>query len=314
MIKLNEKSSLLDCQRHYVDDCLARGQSPSTGETNRVLLGCFIDWCFPQEIVEIGQLNLDLLESYRAYLYRWRKSCNGEPLSVSTQRMRLMAITGLLKRLYNLNKLESDFYKGFELPRVKKNKLLDIPSEKEMTLIIAQTATKGKMAVRDKAIMELYYASGMRRAELANLDIRDIDYQEQVVKVRKGKGGVDRVIPIAPRTLATITIYMNELRPEMATIESGVALFLGMTGKRIQNSALTDLVGSYIRRSGVSDKGACHVLRHASATHMLRNGADIRYIQDFLGHEHIVSTQIYTHVYQEDLKRVYSQTHPAYRG
>jgi integrase/recombinase XerD len=207
-----------------------------------------------------------------------------------------------------------DFYKGFELPRVKKNKLLDIPSEKEMTLIIAQTATKGKMAVRDKAIMELYYASGMRRAELANLDIRDIDYQEQVVKVRKGKGGVDRVIPIAPRTLATITIYMNELRPEMATIESGVALFLGMTGKRIQNSALTDLVGGYIRRSGVSDKGACHVLRHASATHMLRNGADIRYIQDFLGHEHIVSTQIYTHVYQEDLKRVYSQTHPAYRG
>jgi integrase/recombinase XerD len=312
--KVNQKLSLIECREFYVEDCLARNQSPATGTTKYNDLGYFIRWCIPQGIIDVEQLSLDLLEQYRAYLYRYRKKRDSEPLAASTQRMRLMAITGLLKRLYNLNRLDSDFYKGFELPRVKKARLLDVPSEKDMLLIIAQTATKGRMAVRDKAIMELYYASGIRRAELAKLDIRDIDYQERVVKVRKGKGGIDRTVPIAQATLATITIYINELRPAMATIESGVALFLGMTGKRIQNSALTDLVGGYIRGAGVADKGACHVLRHASATHMLRNGADIRYIQDFLGHEHIVSTQIYTHVYQEDLKRVYSQTHPAAKG
>ena len=303
--------TLIACRDFYVEDCMARGQSPSTGNSKRLLLDMFIRWCLPQGIRRLSHLDLDVLEDYREYLYLYRKAVDDEPLNLSTQRMRLMAITGMLKRLYNLGKLKSDFYKGFDLPHVKRQRLLDIPSEDDMELIFAQCMTRGQIGVRDRAILELCYASGIRRAELANLDLLDIDYRERQIKVRKGKGGMSRMVPVSQRALDAVSVYLREVRPEMADLESGEALFLGMTGKRIQKSALSELAALYIRRSGVSAKGACHILRHASASHMMRNGAGIRYIQDYLGHEHILSTQIYAHVVQEDLKRVYQATHPS---
>ena len=306
--------TLIACREFYVEDCLARGQSLSTGATKDYLLGLFIQWCLLHGIRRVNQLDLDVLEAYRRYLFRYRKERGQEPLARSTQRMRLMAVTGILKRLHDLQKACADFYKAFELPRVKKCRLIDLPSEEDIECIIAQTLTRGSVGIRDRAILELCYGAGIRRAELANLDFRDIDERNKLVKIRKGKGGTDRQVPIAPRTIKAVQDYIQLVRPELASLESGEALFLGMTGKRIQKSALTDLIGTYIARSGIGVKGACHILRHAAASHMLRNGADIRYIQDYLGHEHLVSTQIYTHVYQEDLARVYANTHPAARS
>ncbi|MCG0477193.1 tyrosine-type recombinase/integrase [Pseudomonas aeruginosa] len=170
------------------------------------------------------------------------------------------------------------------------------------------------MGLRDRAILEVYYATGIRRAELAGLDIRDVDFKHQIVTVRKGKGSQDRRIPIAQRALDSVERYLSELRSKLATVASGEALFLGETGKRIQSSKLTELVGRCIRRSGIGKSGSCHALRHATATHMLRHGADIRYVQEMLGHLCIESTQIYTHVTITDLQGVYSRTHPAARG
>ncbi len=310
-MKKSNPRTLIACREFYVEDCLARGQSPSTGDTKHYMLGLFIQWCLPHGIRRINHLDLDVLEAYRRDLYRYRKARDKEPLALSTQRMRLMAVIGMLKRMHDLRKIHSDFYKGFELPKVKKCKLIDIPSEEDIELIIAQTLTRGSIGIRDKAILELCYGAGIRRAELAKLDLRDIDEKSQLVKIRKGKGGTDRQVPIAVRTIKAVKDYIKLMRPELASLESGEALFLGMTGRRIQKSALTDLIGTYITRSGIGVKGACHVLRHAAASHMLRHGADIRYIQEYLGHEHLVSTQIYTHVYLEDLKRVYGSTHPA---
>lgn len=310
-MKKQRLCSLTTCAEFYVEDCLACGQSSATAYSKLNLLKLFIQWCAGSGITRISDVDLDLLEAYRRYLYRYRKPRDNTPLELSTQRMRLMAVTGLLKRLHYHDIIRSDFYKKFPLPHVPRKLPKVIPEEQEIELIIHQTLTKGRIGLRDRAILEVYYATGIRRGELAQLDLTDISFSEQTVTIRKGKGSLDRKVPIAPRALYWMRKYIEELRPELLTLESGQALFLGETGQRIQNSKLTDMVGDYVRRSGIGKEGACHILRHATATHMLKNGADIRYVQELLGHQDIKSTQIYTHVTINDLKEVYNRTHPS---
>lgn len=132
-----------------------------------------------------------------------------------------------------------------------------------------------------------------------------------MLNIRKGKGNHDRRVPIASRTLHWVSRYLKELRPNHSTFESGNALFISRNGKRLNKNKVTELVGKYIRRSGVRDKGSCHLFRHATATNMLRGGANIRHVQEMLGHQHITSTQIYTHVTVDELSETYIKTHPA---
>ena len=169
---------------------------------------------------------------------------------------------------------------------------------------------KGKVGIRDRAIIEVFYALGVRPNELANIDIRHVDAKKLIITVRKGKGGYDITVPIVQRTIDALNDYLENVRPELATLESGDALFLGMTGKRILSSKLTVLVGDYVRRSGVAEYGACHILIYATGTHMLENGADILVVQEQLGHEDISSTQLYDLVSIKHLKKVHANTHP----
>jgi integrase/recombinase XerD len=306
-------AKLVICIEFYVEDCLARGQSNSTVYTKRILLAGFAKWCLSENIRLVTQLDLNSLEDYRRFLSCYRKARDGEPLDLATQRMRLMAVTGFLERLYYFGIIKSDFFVYFKLPRVNRRLPADVPDEIEMEQVLRQAMTKGKMAVRDRAILEVYYATGVRRTELANLDIKDIDFKHQLVTVRKGKGSLDRRVPIATRAINWVRQYLKELRPNLQNLDSGEALFLGATGKRIRPSKLSGMVSACVQRSGVGKSGSCHLFRHAAATAMLRNGADIRYVQEMLGHLDITSTQIYTRVTVMDLTRVYNDTHPAAR-
>lgn len=225
-----------------------------------------------------------------------------------------MAITSLLDRLYYLGIIETDYFKKLTLPSVQRTLPKTVPDADDIERIFQQTKVMGRMGIRDRAILEVFYASGIRRAELAGLNLQDIDYHHHIITIRKGKGGADRRVPIAPRALTWVNQYLRELRGELATFDSGDALFLSNRGNRMHMGKLSELVGSYIRRSSIGKSGACHVFRHATATHMLQNGADIRYIQEMLGHKNISSTQIYTHVTINDLQTIYQSTHPSSLG
>lgn len=302
--------SLTDCLEFYIEDSLARGQSNATITSKNNLLLMFISWATTKKITIISEIDLFVMEEYRRYLSAYRKPKDNEPLSITTQAQRLIAVRVFLERMFYYDVITDNFFAKFELPRTGRQLPKFIPDEDQIELIINQTKVKGKIGIRDKAILEIYYASGIRRAELANLDIRHIDTKNLTITVRKGKGGYDRVVPIVQRTVDAINDYLTKFRPLLATFSSGDALFLGETGKRILSSKLTELVGEYVRRSGVATEGACHLLRHATGTHMLRNGADIRYVQEMLGHEDLNTTQRYTHVVIKDLKKVHQQTHP----
>jgi integrase/recombinase XerD len=178
------------------------------------------------------------------------------------------------------------------------------------------STTKGQTAsptgdYRPSRSLSLADSADIRRIGLVNLNVRDIDFQRQILTVREGKNKNDRNVPIARRALDWVEKYLRELRPKLACLASGKALFLTKEGQRMKPHKVTDMVTKCVNRSGIDKKGSCHLLRHVTATEMLRHGADIRQVQEMLGHSDISSTQIYAHVTIKDLNRVYYETHPA---
>jgi integrase/recombinase XerD len=165
--------------------------------------------------------------------------------------------------------------------------------------------------LRDRAILETFYATAMRRMELANLKLHDPDAERGTVTIRQGKGKKDRIIPIGERALAWIAKYVAEARPLLLTGAGDGTLFVNGLGEPLQRKQLTEIVRRYVAASGIGKTGGCHLFRHAVATLMLENGADTRVIQQMLGHVDLASTQIYTQVSIKLLQQVYSATHPA---
>jgi integrase/recombinase XerD len=160
-------------------------------------------------------------------------------------------------------------------------------------------------------MLETFYSTGMRRMEIANLKLYDIDADRGAVMIRQGKGKKDRHIPIGERALAWIDKYLREARPELIGSTDDGTVFVTHFGEPFQRVVLTSLVRRYLALSKVGKMGGCHLFRHTMATLMLENGADIRVIQEMLGHAKLTTTELYTRVSINLLKQVYSATHPA---
>jgi integrase/recombinase XerD len=168
----------------------------------------------------------------------------------------------------------------------------------------------GERGLRDRAVMETLYATGIRRMELAQLRLYDVDAQSATLIVRQGKGGKGRVLPIHARALHWIERYLVEVRPGLLTDANEATLFLNDHGQAFRVGQLTEKVKDYFLACGIDKPGACHLFRHTMATGMLENGADLRYIQDMLGHADISTTTLYTRVSISALRDVYERTHP----
>jgi integrase/recombinase XerD len=166
------------------------------------------------------------------------------------------------------------------------------------------------LGVRDRAILETLYATGIRRAELVRLDTDDVDRERALLTVRSGKGNKDRVVPLGERALIWIRGYQEGTRPLLETSASGRALFLSGYGERLSAGYLGNWVRRTIDAAGIGRNGSRHLLRHSCATHMLEDGADIRFIQQLLGHARLDTTQIYTDVSVVQLREVHARTHP----
>jgi integrase/recombinase XerD len=165
--------------------------------------------------------------------------------------------------------------------------------------------------LRDRAILETFYATGARRMEIANLKLYDLDADRGTVMIRQGKGKKDRHIPIGERALLWIDKYVREARPALLTRAEDATVFLTDLGEPFHRIQLTALVRKYLAKSKIGKMGGCHLWRHTVATLMLENGADVRVIQEMLGHARLSTTELYTRVSINLLKQVYSATHPA---
>lgn len=272
-------------------------------------LRLFAKWAEQRGITRPNQVTKPILDRYQRYLYHYRMQ-DGKPLSVHGQINRLRSLKAFFAWLTRHNYLLSNPAADMEYPRMGKPLPLQILSSEEVERILALPDSQTVLGLRDRAILEVLYATGIRRMEIVNLKIYDVHASRQVVAIREGKGRKDRVVPIGERALAWVTKYLSEVRPELAVEPDDGSLFLSRDGSGFTECGLSNLVAEYVKRSEVRKRGACHLFRHTVATLMLEGGADIRYIQAMLGHADLKSTQLYTQVSIRKLQEIYQATHP----
>jgi integrase/recombinase XerD len=271
----------------------------------------FLEWCRRSRMTAPTQLTRTSLESYQRYLFQYRKK-DGQPLAVASQHSRLAPLKVWFKWLNHRKHIPLDPAAELELPRVG-YKLPNVMNKDEVEQVLCQPKIGEPLGIRDRAMLEMLYSSGLRRMELLHLKLYDVDQKHGLITVRQGKGKRDRVVPIGERALAWLDAYLNSLRPEIVKKPDDGIVFLTKNGAPFTPNYLSWLARQYVKSAGIGKGGACQIFRHTMATLMLEGGADIRYIQAMLGHVRLDTTQIYTHVSIRMLKEVHTATHPAAR-
>lgn len=298
----------------YLEYCGAKRMSPHTLVTKRRSLERFVERCKQIGITDPREVDLEVMEDFRLHLHLYKKVLDGEPLSINSQYKFLTDLKLFMRHLYRRKIIRHTDHEDFELPRSQKSLPRSVLTHDEIERVLMMPMIRqDERGIRDRTIMEVLYASAIRRSELVRLKLDHIDLSKQTLMVVEGKGLKDRVLPIAERACKWVEHYQKEARPKLLSLDSTDQLFLAMDGKPCNADQIGLAVGRYFRRSGIDKPGACHQFRHSVATAMLENGADIRFIQVFLGHADISSTQIYTHVAIKKLQEVYENCHPAIR-
>jgi len=209
--------------------------------------------------------------------------------------------------------LEKDIGKDLIAPKAERTlpKVLDVQSAATAleSLSVRAAEEESPISLRDLAIVETLYGSGIRVSELVGLDISDVDRSRNTLRVI-GKGNKERVVPIGLPALKAIDLWLNKGRADLLSEDSGDALFIGSRGGRIDQRVAREVVYDAMQALGGNKKLGPHALRHSAATHLLEGGADLRTVQEILGHSSLATTQIYTHVTQERIKQAYEQAHP----
>ncbi len=219
------------------------------------------------------------------------------------------SIRGFFKYLIKNEYVESSPIEKMKAPKISR-KLPSVLSIDEINLILNSPSTEDKYGIRDKAILEVFYACGLRVSELINLKIVDLFLKENLIKVF-GKGRKERLIPIGSTAIACIENYLTQSRPFLKkNLQSENYLFLSNRGKKFSRMGVWKIVKRYVEQTNIKKEIHPHTFRHSFATHLIEGGADLRSVQEMLGHSDISTTQIYTHIDRDYIKKVHKMYHP----
>lgn len=296
----------------YMTAQLVQNYSATTIKSRRSNLRTFVEWCELRGVMRPMEVTKPILEAFQRHLFYTRRA-DGKPLGFRAQSQQLVTLRSYFRWLSRQNVILSNPAADLEMPRRGMHLPKEVLNEREVELVLAQPDTSDRYGIRDRAILEVLYSTGLRRQELAQLGLYDIDSDRRTVMVRAGKWNKDRVVPIGERALAWVEKYVREVRADLVVLPDPGALFLTRFGEPISLGSLSLKVRGYVDAAELGKKGSCHLLRHTMATLMLERGADVRYIQEILGHSDISSTQIYTHVSIKRLQEVHAATHPSAR-
>jgi integrase/recombinase XerD len=287
-----------------------KNYSERTVENRQHYMGAFVSWCQDRGITQPAEVTKALLERYQRWLYHYRKD-NGQALTFGSQFTHLVPVRAFFKWCAKHNHTLYNPAGELEMPKIEKRLPKHVLTAGEADRVLNQANVTDPLGLRDRAILETFYSTGMRRRELSGLKLYDLDVDRGTIMVRMGKGKKDRMIPIGSRALAWIDRYVTEVRSMLARQPDDGILFLSNQGDIFSPNRLTQMVREYVGAAEIGKTGACHLFRHTMATLMLENGADIRFIQQMLGHAELSTTQIYTQVSIRKLKEIHSLTHPA---
>ena len=309
-VQLPSANNLLHAyKREFVEWGSTLGLSPRTAEGRAHGLGVFIAWCDERGITRPQDITRPILQRYQRHLFHYRKR-DGDPLAFTTQANMLQPLRAFFKWLTMENHILYNPAADLMIPKIPRQLPKVLLTIEEIEQVLAAPDLGTPTGIRNRAMMETLYSTGLRRSELMRLTLYDIDLTHGTLMVRHGKGGRDRMVPIGARAAAWIGKYLTDVRPLLILEPDQGTLFVTDYGEPFEQNRLSDMVKRYMRQAEVGH-GSCHAFRHAMATHMLDAGCDIRYIQAMLGHSQLSTTEIYTQVSIGKLKQIHAATHPA---
>jgi integrase/recombinase XerD len=294
----------------YIESLGARNYAEGTLEGRRDALKVFLAWAAERDLTRAGQITRPILESYQRWLWRCTKA-NGQRLGWSTQRNRLGTLKDFFRWVTRQDVILHNPASEVELPRMEKRLPQAVLTLPEVERLLAVPDVTDPLGIRDRTMLEVFYSCGIRRTELCRIELPDVNTERRTLHVRLGKGKKDRVVPIGARAVHWLEHYLQAVRPRLCLDTRTQALFLTGYGGPFNPDVVSRMVAAWLAKAGLKRKGCCHILRHTCATHMLENGADIRFIQQLLGHEKLDTTAIYTEVSIKQLQEVHARCHPS---
>jgi integrase/recombinase XerD len=279
-----------------------RGLSENYQLSTQRSLSEFAQWCAVKKKIDSPpSVTLPLISEYLAE----RKRAG---LSASSIKLIVVALKIFFRFLAGRQLIRRDPAEALALPRIERY-LPETLNELQVEQFLESINTKAVHGLRDRAIIELLYASGLRISELANARLENFNFDERIVRVT-GKGNKTRLVPVGRKACEAVAAYLSLERPKLVKPRSGSEIFLSERGTKLTTTRIWQIVKKHAKRAGLEQSVYPHLLRHSFATHLLGNGADLRIIQEMLGHADISTTQVYTHVDQQRLKAVHRQYHP----
>jgi integrase/recombinase XerD len=295
--------------RDFVDWMRSRNYSEATVANRTAYLRRFATWCADRGVTQPREVTRPILERYQRHLFHYRRP-NGQPISFRSQGVQITAVRMFFRFLTRNSHVLYNPGADLELPKAEIRLPRAVLTASEAEQVLAQPDLSDGYGLRDRALLEVLYCCGLRRMELVNLRLYDLDVERGTLLVRQGKGKKDRMVPIGERAVAWVQKYLAEVRPSLAIEPDEGYLFLTLYGAPLSVSWLTDRVREYVEQAQVGKHGSCHLFRHTMATLMLEGGADLRFIQEMLGHADPKTTQIYTLVSIKKLQAVHASSHP----
>lgn len=273
-------------------------------------LGPFLEFIQGLGLSSWAEANLDVLEEYRSQLRSQRHSRTGQPLQVSTQVGHLMAVKTFFRFLTREGYVLANPASALELPRPRKPLPL-VLTEREVAKLLEVPDPATLTGIRDRTLLELLYGTALRNGELCALRLEQVELASRQLRLEQGKGGKGRVLPLGQEAQSWLELYLEKVRPAWLRNPAVQTVFLDRWGHGpMLRGTLSTVVRKLGHRAGLGKAVTPHGLRHSCATHMLGRGADLRHLQQLLGHEQLSSTEHYTRVEVSDLRRVLSRCHP----
>ncbi len=281
-----------------------RGLSENYQLSTQRSLSEFAQWCAAKKKIDHPcSVTLPVISEYLAD----RKRAG---LSASSIKLIVVAMKIFFRFLAGKGEVKRDPAEALALPRIERY-LPETLNELQVEQLLEKINTKVPHGLRDRAMIELLYASGLRTSELANARLENFNFEERIMRVT-GKGNKTRIVPMGRKACEALAAYLSTERPKFVkrSSSSSSEIFLSERGTKLTTARIWQIVKKHARHSGLEKNIYPHLLRHSFATHLLGNGADLRIIQEMLGHADISTTQVYTHVDQQRLKAVHRQFHP----
>ena len=295
----------------FAEDLKVQNFSIDTIQRYLPTLKRFLSFLKEQGLTTVAGLTRQHLQSYQTHIYYLRH--RGKPLKPSSQRNVLSPALAFVRFLVRHDYLLVDITQGVKLTRIGETLPRVVLSESETLLLLEKPDVSTVLGIRDRTILEVLYATGLRNSELRHLELEDLDEAQGLVRVLRGKGNKSRWVPMGEEAWLWVEEYLRRARPRLAREYSGQIVFLSKYGRRFGRSDMGVMVATWARRAGLEKQITPHCLRHTCATHMLKRGAGLRHLQVLLGHTEVTTTQIYTRVELSDLRKVLQRYHPRER-